>query len=252
MDRHWPFLDSLGPVAIAHRGSSAAHPENSMAAFADAVAQGYRYLETDAQATRDGVVVAFHDERLERVTDHAGAVAALDWSELRQARIGGREPIPLLEDLLGAWPEVRVNIDAKSDAVVEPLVAALKRTGAVGRVCIGAFSGRRLRRLRDTLGPGLCTSMGPLDVTRLRLSSLGLPPGRFAAACAQVPLRHRGLPVVDRRFVAAAHRLGLKVHVWTVNEAAEMQRLLDLGVDGIMTDETALLREVMQARGLWH
>lgn len=246
-----PYLDEPQPVAIAHRGSAAAHPENTMAAFQDAVALGYRYIETDVHATRDGVLVAFHDDRLDRVTDRKGLIRELDWAEVSHARVQGREAIPLFDELLAAWPDLRLNIDPKSDGAVAPLIKALRRPGVLARVCVGSFSGRRLARVRTALGPELCTSMAPGEVLRLRLASLGLPMGTFTAAVAQVPLRHYGLKVVDRRFLAAAHARGLKVHVWTVNDRATMGWLLDMGIDGIMSDETALLKTVFVERGLW-
>lgn len=246
-----PYMDAAQPVAIAHRGSAARHPENTMAAFQDAVELGYDYIETDVHATRDGVLVAFHDDRLDRVTDRRGRIEELDWSEVAKAKVHGREPIPRFDELLAAWPNLRLNIDPKADAAVAPLIAALAGPGLLERVCVGSFSGRRLAALRTALGAELCTSMGPGEVLRLRLASLGLPVGSFRALAAQVPLRHYGLPVVDRRFVDTAHGLGLKVHVWTINDEAGMRRLLDLGVDGIMSDETALLQQVFTERGLW-
>jgi len=246
-----PYMDADGPVAIAHRGSAASHPENTMAAFQDAVDLGYDYIETDVHATRDGRLVAFHDDRLDRVTDRQGRIADLDWAEVSQARVQGKQPIPLFEELLSAWPDLRINIDPKGNAAVHPLVEVLRRPGVLDRVCAGSFSGRRLATLRSILGAGLCTSMGPGEVVRLRLKSLGLPAGKFAAEAAQVPLRHYGLPVIDRRFVETAHDHGLKVHVWTINDRATMTRLLDLGVDGIMSDETALLKAVFMEHGLW-
>ncbi len=244
-------MDARGPVAIAHRGSAASHPENTMAAFEDAVNLGYGYIETDVHATRDGVLVAFHDDRLDRVTDRKGRIAELDWDEVSKARVHGRESIPRFEELLGAWPHMRINIDPKADGAIAPLVKILRRQGVLERVCAGCFSDRRLKELRRALGPELCTSMGPGEVVRLRLASLGLSSGGFVAAAAQVPLRRHGLPVVDRRFIKAAHARGLKVHVWTINDRAVMTWLLDQGVDGIMTDETALLKEVFMERGLW-
>lgn len=222
-----------------------------MAAFEQAVRMGYRYLETDAHATSDGVLLAFHDPSLDRVTDSTGRIADLPWSVVRQARVGGLEPIPLLDDLLGAWPDVRVNIDAKSDAALGPLAETLRRAAAYERVCVGAFSGSRLRRFRRLTGGQVCTSSGPADVARLRLASLGLPAGPFAGACLQVPVSWSGLPVVDRRFLDAAHRRDLPVHVWTIDDRLEMERLLDLGVDGIMTDRPDVLKEVLADRGQW-
>jgi glycerophosphoryl diester phosphodiesterase len=249
----WPFLDWPGPLAFAHRGGASEAPENTMPAFANAVALGYRYLETDVHTTSDGVLVAFHDDRLDRVTDGRGRIAELPWSMVQQARVDGREPIPLLEDLLAAWPAVRVNIDPKHDAAVEPLADVLRRTRAVDRVCIGAFSDRRLARMRELVGPSLCTSMGPRQVallSALARSGAGRG-GRLVAPCAQVPPRAGKVPVVTAAFVAAAHRRGLQVHVWTVDDPAEMRRLLDLGVDGLMTDRPQVLKEVLEDRGEW-
>jgi len=245
------FLDHPGPIPFAHQGGAGDWPENTMPAFEHAVSLGYRYLETDVHVTADGVLIAFHDNVLDRATDRTGVVAELPWDEVERARVGGTEPIVLLADLLGAWPDVRVNIDPKHDAAVEPLAEVIREAGATERVCVGAFSDRRLRRIRRLLGPTLCTSLGPGGVARLRSASFGAPVGRFAAGCAQVPATVRGRALVDARFVKAAHDRGLPVHVWTVDDPAEMERLLDLGVDGIMTDLPAVLKEVLQARDQW-
>jgi glycerophosphoryl diester phosphodiesterase len=246
----WAFLDHPGPIPFAHRGGASEHPENTMAAFEHAVALGYRYVETDVHTTADGTLVAFHDDVLDRVTDRVGAIADLPWDDVRQARVAGHA-IPLLEDILGAWPDLRVNIDPKHDASVEPLVEVLRRTDAYDRVCVGAFSEGRLERFRRLTGGRVCTGMGTRAVALLRAASVGLPVRRFGGDCAQVPVRQGPVVLVDRRFVATAHRLGLAVHVWTVDDAAEMTRLLDLGVDGIMTDRPAVLKEVLVERGQW-
>jgi glycerophosphoryl diester phosphodiesterase len=223
-----------------------------MPAFEHAVRLGYRYLETDAHLTADGVLVAFHDDRLDRVTDGTGVIADLPWATVRQAKVDGREPIPRLDDLLAAWPDVRFNLDPKQDAVAEPLAAAIVRTGSVDRVCVGAFSDKRLAQVRALTGPGLCTSMGPLEVARLLSASRGGPGLRGVhSPCAQVPPRQGRIPLVTSRFVDTAHRLGVQVHVWTVDDRAEMARLLDLGVDGIMTDRPQVLKQLLVGRGAW-
>ena len=219
-----------------------------MAAFESAVRAGYRYIETDVQATRDGVAVTFHDDRLGGRRDR---VAEISWSEARLVKIDGREPMARLDELLGTWPKIRVNIDPKTDAAVAPLVEVLRRAEAVERVCIASFSDRRLERVRNLLGTGLCSSLGAYAITRLRIASLGLPCRAPRAPCVQVPLRYRGLPIVDRAFVDAAHERGAAVHVWTVNEAPVMNRLLDLGVDGIMSDRIEVLKSVLEGRGAW-
>jgi glycerophosphoryl diester phosphodiesterase len=245
------FLDHPGPIAFAHRGGALDAPENSMAAFEAAVRLGYRYLETDVHTTADGVLVAFHDARLDRVTDRTGAIADLTWAEVRRARIDGHGEIPTFEDLLAAWPHVRVNVDPKADAAVEPLIEAIARTGAVDRVCVGAFSDRRIGRVVAGVGAALCTGMGPRSIARLRGASLGAPTGPIPGHCAQVPSHMGRMPLVTRRFVDTAHRLGKVVHVWTIDDPDEMHRLLDLGVDGIMTDRPAVLRTVLEARNAW-
>ena len=250
----YPFLDAPRPLAFAHRGGAAAALENSLAAFQRAIDLGYRYLETDVHATADGVLLAFHDRTLDRVTDRTGRIAALPHTEVARARIAGAAPIPLLEDVLGAWPDARVNVDVKAASAIGPLVEVIRRTSAVDRVCVASFSDRRLAAVRAAVGPRLCTSLGPLGVARLRLSAYaGLLPRARAARipCAQVPARVGGVTLVDQRFVDIAHSRGIAVHVWTVNDPVEIHRLLDLGVDGIMTDRPELLRRELVIRGAW-
>ncbi|OIK28751.1 glycerophosphodiester phosphodiesterase [Streptomyces malaysiense] len=249
--RH-PYLDHPGPIAFAHRGGAADGVENTTAQFRRAVELGYRYIETDVHATADGRLVAFHDTTLDRVTDGAGRIADLPWAEVRRARVGGREPVPLFEELLETFPEVRWNIDVKAEPALRPLLDLLERTGAWDRVCLGSFSEARVLRAQRLAGPRLATSLGTGGVLSLRLRSWGLPAApRRSAVAAQVPQTQSGVPVVDARFVRAAHARGLHVHVWTINEPARMHRLLDLGVDGIMTDHIDTLREVMEERGVW-
>ncbi|NYJ08129.1 glycerophosphodiester phosphodiesterase [Petropleomorpha daqingensis] len=248
------FLDGPTPLAMAHRGGAIEHLENSMPAFEACVALGYRYLETDVRATADGVLVAFHDPGLERTTDRTGRIEQLSWAEVAEARIGGREPLVRLEDLLDAWPDVRFNLDIKAAGVLAPLVRLVRRMKVADRLCLASFSDARIAAARRLFGPAMCTSLGPRGVAALRLSSYspraaGLV--RMHAGCAQVPLQLGGRALVDERFVTAAHDRGLQVHVWTVDTEQEVDTLLDLGVDGIMTDRPAMLREVLEKRGQW-
>lgn len=250
------YLDTDGPIAIAHRGASADQPENTMAAFEAAVALGYRYIETDVHLTRDGVLIAFHDDRLDRVTKDKGKISQLDWLQIKQARVSGREPIPQLVDILDTWPKLRINIDPKSDAAVPAVVEIVKQCKAEHRVCIGSFSGARLNKIRKSFNGSICTSMGPLEVLKLRLASLPLPgiaglAEKSPAKCAQVPTHQWKIRLIDKPFVERAHELGQKVHVWTINDQSEMNRLLDLNVDGIMSDDAVLLKSVFMARNLW-
>lgn len=245
------FLDHPGPIAFAHRGGTDSAPENTLAAFEAAAALGYRYLETDVHATRDGRLAAFHDPDLKRMAGKSRTIGGMTAAELARLDLDGHG-VPLLDDLLEAFPEARFNIDPKTDAAAELLPAVLRRHAVLERVCVGAFSDTRLARLRRELGEGLCTSMGPGEVAKLRFTAYGLPLGNFVAEAAQLPTHWKGLvPLVDASTVTAAHARGLQVHVWTINDEAGMERLLDLGVDGIMTDRTGLLRSVMERRGLW-
>lgn len=248
----FPFLDHPGPIPFAHRGGASEAPENTLPAFQRAVDLGYRYLETDVHATRDGVLVAFHDDRLDRVTDRTGVIEELTWREVSEARVDGTEPIPLLEDVLGSWPEVRVNIDPKADTSVEPLIETLRRTGAVDRVCVGAFSDQRVARVRDAFDGRLCTGMGPDEMVDLIRAFQG-ETVTFRSAAAQIPpVDPKGRPLATPELVETAHRHGIAVHVWTIDDPHEMRHLLDIGVDGIMTDRPAVLREVLEERGSWH
>lgn len=245
------YLDAPGPVALAHRGGAKEAPENTLAAFARAVRLRYRHLETDVQLSADGEVVVLHDTDLRRVTGTRGRVRDLTWRRLAELRVGG-EPIPRLVDVLESFPDVRISIDAKDDAVVGPLVDVVARFGAFGRVCFGAFSDRRLARIREVSGGAACTTVGPAAIARLRLASFGAGSGAVDGEVLAVPPTLRGRTLVDRRFVAAAHARGLAVHVWTVDDPEHMRRLLDLGVDGIFTDRPLVLRDVLTARGAWH
>ncbi|MET7620891.1 glycerophosphodiester phosphodiesterase [Streptomyces sp. NPDC005408] len=247
-----PYLDHPSTLAFAHRGGAADGIENTAAAFRRAAGLGYRYFETDVHTTADGKLVAFHDTTLDRVTDAGGRIAELPWSEVQKARVGGKEPLALFEELLEEFPDARWNVDIKAEPALVPLVDLIRRAGVWERVCVGSFSEGRVARATRLAGPRLATSYGVRGVLGLRLRSYGIPAAlRMGAVCAQVPESQSGIRVVDRRFVRAAHERGLQVHVWTVNDADRMAALLDLGVDGIMTDHLETLRTVLTDRGVW-
>jgi glycerophosphoryl diester phosphodiesterase len=247
------FLDGPRPRAFAHRGGAAKGDENTAAAFARAVAMGYRYVETDVHATADGIPVVIHDARLDRLAGRPDPIADLTWADLRTIRVGGGSAVPRLDEVLDAWPHLRFNIDVKSGAVVAPAVAAIQRAGAGDRVLLASFSDARLARARALAGPRVATSLGMRGVARLRLASLTGLPVRLpeSVAAVQIPVRQGVIPVLTPRFLEYVHRIGREVHVWTIDDPEEMRRLLDLGVDGIMTDRVEVLRDVYSARGLW-
>ncbi len=250
MGARFSYLEHSGFLCIAHRGGALEAPENTMAAFENAVRSGCTYIETDAYATRDGYLLAFHDDRLDRVTDRQGMIEETDLATVRTARIDHNHQIPLLEELLIAFPKAKVNIDAKHDKAVEPLIDLIKRLGAEDRVCLGAFSDSRVQKMRAAFGGRICTSLPPAEVTRLYMAKFRLPVRAISGACAQVPERHGRIRLVDRAFLKAAHRRNIPVHVWTVNEPADMERLIDLGVDGLVTDRPSLLRDILKKRGI--
>ena len=244
------YLDDP-PLAFAHRGGAAAGDENTAQAFARAVAAGYRYVETDVHATRDGVAVVMHDDTLDRMTGVPGRVGELSYRDLQSIRVAGEAAIPALAEVLAAWPGIKFNIDIKADAAVDPTIGAVRDASAQARVLLASFSDRRLRAVRTRLK--VATSMAQNEVRNLWLASrigvrISVPETVVAV---QVPVRQGRLRVVDRRFVALAHRLGLQVHVWTIDDPSEMAGLLDLGVDGIMTDRIDVLKEVFIRRGVW-
>jgi glycerophosphoryl diester phosphodiesterase len=253
-----PSQGQHGVLAFAHRGG-AYHPElegleNTMAAFRHAAALGYGYLETDVHVTGDGALLAFHDLVLDRVSDRRGAIARLTHAEVGQALVGGRERVPTLAELFDAFPRARFNIDLKSDGAVAALAAFIRERGVEDRVLVGSFSRRRLNAFRRLAGPAVATSAHPLEVLAFRL----LPSGRLAdlltrgrVAALQVPHRRGRFLVVTPGFVRRAHAAGKHVHVWTVDASDEMHELLDRGVDGLFTDRTDILRDVLVERGMW-
>ena len=257
-----PYLDGPYPRAYAHRGwhvGDLAGCENTLAEFVRAADEGLGYVELDVHASADGVPMVHHDPTLDRTTDGSGRIDALPADAVAGATVGGREPVPRLADVLRAVPGLRVTIELKSDAVVGPTLAVLDELDAWDRVCLGAFDESRLALARTAGGARLCTSLGQRGVLGLRGRAWfgGLPgagsvlPAVLPAvegALAQVPVRFGPLTVVDRAFVRTAHALGREVHVWTVDDPAEMGRLLDLGVDGLLSDRPDLLRDVLAAR----
>ncbi len=257
------------PIAFAHRGGAALWPENTLAAFEGALSLGYRYIETDVHITKDGRIVCFHDETLDRTTSGKGPLAALTLEELRELDAGygfmkdGEHPfrgkglkVPTLEEALALDPGLHLNLEIKPHhaKMERALWEEIDRLDAHDRVLVAAAHDRCVHRFR-ALRPraSMPTSPGIRGVLRFWF---GVRTGlarydRYAFQALQVPPTYRGLTVVDRAFVDAAHRHGVHVHVWTIDDPLEMERLLDLGVDGVMTDRPDLLKDVMQARGQW-
>lgn len=243
-----------GPLAVAHRGGAGLAPENTFAAFDRSHALGIRYLETDLRSTSDGVCVAFHDERLDRVTDGRGRLSERTWADLSRLRVAGGARVPSFAELLEAFPHARFAVDVKDAGVIRPLAELLRRTGAAERVCVGGAWDGWLNELRERTGPALASALGWRGLSvLLACARAGVAPPRavLAGSFVHVPVRVAGRPVFSERVAQAAHGLGLRVLVWTVDKPAVMHRLLDAGADGVITDRPDLLREVLVARGSW-
>lgn len=255
MELH-PYLDTEHPIAFAHRGGALEAPENTLEAFQHAATLGYQYLETDAQLTADGIPVAFHDTTIDRVTNQKGAIRELTWDALAELPIhpeqngGGR--LATIEQLLTEFPDMRFNIDAKTPEVVAPLLDVITATGALQRVCIASFSDARLAQIRARLGSSACVSQGPFDtVVSLLRGTLKQSDPKAKNRPLQLPDHAGPLPLPFRQIVSAAAQHGSPVHVWTVDDTNRMHELLDMGVDGIMTDRPTALRQVLMERGQW-
>ncbi|NOX21905.1 MAG: glycerophosphodiester phosphodiesterase [Actinobacteria bacterium] len=255
-----PYLDGEYPIRFAHRGSRVLWPENTAVAFAGAVDLGYRYIETDVRITRDGVVVVFHDDTLDRTTNGKGPVKDWLFEDIKHLdagwwfdrdagfpQRGGEAVVSSLDETFERFPEVRFNIDLKGPGMEWPVADVIRRHGRETSVMVGSFKGRRIGKFRRVTGGAVATSAGPAAALSLYSASRIGKTVSTAASAFQVPFDYWGINI-DEKFVAAAHRCGAHVHCWTVNEAADMHRLLDVGVDGIVTDRPDTLNEVIAQR----
>lgn len=239
---------------IAHRGGAAEAPENTWSAVEHVARLGLQWMETDLRATRDGVVVLAHDPDLARTAGDPRAIAELSWEELARLDAGdGRAPVRL-DEVLSAHPDLCLNVDLKDSAVVQGAIQVVRAADALERVRFASFSGRRLAVLRRQ-EPRARTSLGVIDVVGLMVSAetgFSLPRTRWSWSqersrtdAVQVPVAYHGVPVVTERFVAASHRAGLEVHVWTIDDPAQMRRLAAMHVDAVVTDVPSLALEVL-------
>jgi glycerophosphoryl diester phosphodiesterase len=253
------------PVNFAHRGASARAPENTLEAFRLAVAAGAGGLELDVRMTRDGEVVVIHDATVDRVTDGSGAVAGMTLDEVRRldagssfSSDGGRTypyrgrgvRIPTLAEVYEEFPDTCVNADIKEaqSEAEEAVLGVIQEATAEGRTLVASTDHAVLRRFRKVSGGLISTGASRREIaafyvlSRLHLEALVTP----AYDALQVPVEHRGIKLVTPRFLGAAHSRGVRVDVWTINDAAEMRRLLDLGVDVIMTDRPEVLESLLR------
>jgi glycerophosphoryl diester phosphodiesterase len=230
-------------------------------AFAGAIETGVSHLETDLRMTSDGTLVCFHDRTVDRTTDAAGEVSSLTVDELSELDAGYRHrpsggfpfrgkgvTVPTFEELVTSFPDVGLVVDMKSDGMASELARIVDRHKLARRIIVGSFSDRRLAEFRSETGGRVPTSAGQSTVRNWLISARMGRPFPCPAVALQVPARSRGLRVVDERLIAAAHSVGMQVHVWTVNQVGEMTRLLDMGVDGLITDRPDLLNDLLAER----
>ena len=246
-----PYLDGMRFAAFAHRGGGLEQPENSQRAFQAAVDLGYRYIETDVQATSDNVVMVFHDDDLAPITDGEGDISTLPFARVSQAKIHGTEPLMTLEEAFITFPDTYFNIDVKNRHALEPTLELVTRMQVLDRICLASFDDDLLRRIRARLGSAVCTGGGPRDIRKLKFASWGMPLKRIYCHCAQVPVAAKGITIPTRRFNKYCNAKGVVVHVWTIDEADEMRRLIRSGVNGIVTDRPTLLKQIAIEEGVW-
>lgn len=242
------FLEQVPFIPFAHRGGTSDAPENSLRSFLVAYETGFRFMETDVHASSDGVLFAFHDNDLNRTCGADVLIENLTSYEIEKYRVDGTDPIPKLTDLLEAMPDAFFNIDCKADTALQPLIRDLAAHNLLDRACIGSFSDRRLRAIREEFGHRVCTSAGPREVTAITVGAGVKPDG---PNCLQIPMRQGPINLASQRFIKRAHRLGLPVHYWTIDDPEHMHRLIKNGADGIMTDHPKRLRSTLSEISKW-
>ena len=205
---------------------------------------GCEFIETDVQASSDGVPYIFHDDDLKRILNKSVKFNELSSKEIDELQIFEKYKIPKLSETLIQFPNLLFQIDFKTDEVVNPALNVIHELNVMDRVCIASFSSDRLNKVRS-LNSELCISMGPNEVLQTFLSSWNLYKGEIVGDCLQIPIRYYGLKIVTKRFVDFVHSKGLKIMVWTINDVKTFKYLIDLGVDGIITDKPKLLFETL-------
>ena len=252
MYRVHPYFEGFSFFGFVHRGGNEKETENTLEAFQYSSDLGFIFMETDVQTSKDGKIVIFHDDNLERMAGFQSQIKDLSFQEIKkiELRDGGR--IPLLSDALSSFPNLRFNIDIKTEDAVEETVRLIKSHKSLNRVCLASFSSSRLKKIRKIAGGDLCTSSGQMDIVKLIINSLGLNLEIPEGECAQVPISQWGIPIVTKKFIQNTHKLNKFVHVWTIDDEPEMERLFHLGVDGLMTDKPSVLKRFMEKKGLFN
>ena len=239
------YLDYDGLKVLAHRGGAEESYENTTESFEYSQLLGCEFIETDVQVSSDGIPYIFHDDDLKRILNKPVRFDSLSSNEIDDLSIFNSCKIPKLSDTLLRFPNLCFQIDFKTDEVVMPALDVINDMNVFDRVCIASFSSKRLQKVRS-LYPDLCISMGPNEVFKTLVASLNLFKGEIPGDCLQIPMSYYGIKIVSKRFVDFVHSRGLKIMIWTINDIETFKYLIDLGVDGIITDKPKLLFQTIE------
>jgi glycerophosphoryl diester phosphodiesterase len=246
-----PFFQDYSFYGFVHRGGDEVETENTLEAFQYSSELGFVFIETDVQATKDGHVVIFHDYNLKRMAGLNSKIGDLTLAQVKSIELLEGGKIPLLSEALESFPELRFNIDIKTEDALSGTVQIIKDMECLEKVCLASFSSSRLERIRKLAGQKACTSSGQMEIFKLMCQSIGFPLKTTAGHCAQVPVSQWGVPVITKNFIQTAQKESKLVHVWTIDDEEQMYKLIDLGVDGLMTDKPTVLKRALTKRGLF-
>jgi len=239
------YLDYDGLKVLAHRGGAEESYENTTESFEYSQSLGCEFIETDVQVSSDGIPYIFHDDDLKRILNKEVRFDSLSSNEIDDLSIFNSCKIPKLSDTLLRFPNLCFQIDFKTDEVVMPALDVINEMNVFDRVCIASFNSKRLQNVRSVY-PDLCISMGPNEVFKTLLASFNLYKGDIPGDCLQIPMSYYGIKIVSKRFVDFVHSRGLKIMIWTINDIKTFKYLIDLGVDGIITDKPKLLFQTIE------
>ena len=239
------YLDYDGLKVLAHRGGAEESYENTTESFEYSQLLGCEFIETDVQVSSDGIPYIFHDDDLKRILNKPVRFDSLSSNEIDDLSIFNSCKIPNLSDTLLRFPNLCFQIDFKTDEVVMPALDVINDMNVFDRVCVASFSSKRLQNVRS-LYPDLCISMGPNEVFKTLLASLNLYKGEIPGDCLQIPMSYYGIKIVSKRFIDFVHSRGLKIMIWTINDIKTFKYLINLGVDGIITDKPKLLFQTIE------
>ena len=239
------YLNYKGLAIIPHRGGATEAPENTLASFEYSVNLGAEIIETDVQVSADGIPYVFHDNNLLRITGVNKTFSQCNSKEIDQIKIFKNHHIPKLEEVLHKFPNTKFQIDLKTDDVVEPALKILNKFNTQKEnICLASFSSSRLNRARKLID-GVIFSMGPNEIVKMKLKNIGFKINHIQGDFMQVPIYRYGLKIVTKSFVSFVQEQNVKIAVWTINKESEMKYLIELGVDGIITDVPNKLKKLI-------